>query len=69
MVNIQQFGTATVGSVLNEQATYHLPGNVRFNIDFFKQSLPEVFLQVCAFYFYLNFVFQTNIFTVWKNKF
>ena len=46
MMYIQPFGTPTPGSILNNQTTYHFDGNVRFNIDFFKQSLPKLFIQV-----------------------
>ena len=46
MVNVQQMGNAEEGSILNNQATYHFDGNLLFKVDYFKQSLPELFLQV-----------------------
>ena len=46
MVNIQQFGTAAEGAKVGLNSAYYFNGNLRFAIDFFRQSLPKLFLQV-----------------------
>ena len=49
MIYIKQKGRAEKGSAFKGQATYHFNGNLLFKVDYFKQALPELFLQVCTY--------------------